>query len=316
MEWKLKNKIFAIDFDGTLVENNYPEIGKPKLNIINFCKERQRLGDTIILWTCRTGRYLEEALEFLCNRYTFIPDYINENAPYDKEIYPIEGRKINADYYIDDKAISVYNIDILEEKLNKMLNNNNNNNNNNENDFLNKVDKTIASNKINDKNVNLSDLGIDGSNIVTANIVAGSGLDSWGPYMGTCPHCGSNDIEADYSMVLTSMPPKYNCRCKDCKGTFFSGQTTYENESDNAKPSLPSNPSWVPYPPVNPGYGYGNRQGWICPRCGKVNSPDRQFCDCSNNSYYPNIVYCGTNNSSGNAPTTPYVTTTNTTNTK
>ena len=299
--------IFAVDFDGTLVENNYPEIGKPKLDVINFCKERQKLNNVIILWTCRTGKYLEDALTYLKNNFNFIPNYINENAPYDHSVYPIESRKIAADYYIDDKAINVSNLNILEKELNRTM----------KNDFLNKVDKTIVNNKINDEEVNLSALGIDGNNSINAKIVAG--IDNWHPYVGTCPHCGSANIEANYGLVLTSYPPQYNCKCKDCKGTFFSGQTTYENESDSAKPSLPNNPSWVPYDPIeqpsitpiNPGYGYGNRQGWICPRCGKVNSPDRDFCDCSNNNYYPNIFYCNTNNSSGNAPTTSYATTTN-----
>lgn len=31
---------FAVDFDGTLVENAYPKIGKPKENIIAFCKKK------------------------------------------------------------------------------------------------------------------------------------------------------------------------------------------------------------------------------------------------------------------------------------
>lgn len=178
-------------------------------------------------------------------------------------------------------------------------------------DFLNKVDKTIVNNKINNEEVNLSALGIDGNNSINAKIVAG--IDNWHPYVGTCPHCGSANIEANYGLVLTSYPPQYNCKCKDCGHVFFSGQSNNENE--NITPNFPKGPGWVPYNPdpnpVNPGYGYGNRQGWICPRCGKVNSPDRDFCDCSNNNYYPNIFYCNSNNSSGNAPTTSYATTTN-----
>ena len=85
-----------------------------------------------------------------------------------------------------------------------------------------------------------------------------------------------------------------------------------ENESDTAKPTFPQDPGWVPYNPQqpnttpinpNPGYGYGNRQGWICPRCGKVNSPDRDFCDCSGNGGWGSpIIWCNTNNTSGNNP--------------
>lgn len=105
---------FAVDFDGTMVTNKYPEIGYPKWNVINFCKKRQEMGDNIILWTCRTGEYLESAIKYLKDMCAFTPNYINENAPYDHMLYPIEGRKIGADYYIDDKALNVedlYRID-------------------------------------------------------------------------------------------------------------------------------------------------------------------------------------------------------------
>ena len=129
-------------------------------------------------------------------------------------------------------------------------------------------------------------------------------VDRWQPYLGACPHCGSANIEADYSMVLTSMPPQYNCRCKDCKGTFFTGQIKQENQTVNPAfplgPQTPFNPPYTPTQPENPNYdyGYGN-YGWICPKCGKVNAPHRDFCDCSGGGYYPNIVYCG---GSGNNP--------------
>lgn len=101
--------IFAVDFDGTLVENAYPNIGYPHKEVIEFFKDRQKKGDVIILWTCRTGKHLEDAVNFI-SLLGLTPDYVNENAPWDKDLYPIESRKIGADYYIDDKAISVYNI--------------------------------------------------------------------------------------------------------------------------------------------------------------------------------------------------------------
>ena len=114
----MNNKlVFAVDFDGTLVTNKYPEVGYPKWDVINFCKKRQELGDIIILWTCRTGKYLKDAVTYLKDICSFVPNYINENAPYDHSLYEDESRKIGADYYIDDRAISVYNIDNLEKEL-------------------------------------------------------------------------------------------------------------------------------------------------------------------------------------------------------
>ena len=49
----------------------------------------------------------------------------------------------------------------------------------------------------------------------------------------------------------------------------------------------------------------GGMYGWICPKCGKVNAPHRDFCDCSG-GLNQNIVYCnGTGNNPNPAPTVP-----------
>ena len=264
--------IFAVDFDGTLVTNAYPNIGEPKWDIINFCKKRQKLfKDTIILWTCRTGKYLEEALHFLITNCDFIADYVNENAPYDKSLYPSESRKIGADYYIDDKAVSVYDVDKLEKELDSKMGNE---------DFLNAVDKTVATNKSMTSKQLEEYLNTINSNVFQPVSI---GLDDWKPYRGKCPYCGSETIEANYGIVLTSMPPQYSCKCKNCSATFYSGQVTQENQTVTPYQPDPGLPSY-PNQPQKPQYDWGNiRQGWICPRCGKVNSPDRDFCDCSSN---------------------------------
>lgn len=49
---------YAVDFDGTLCENAYPEIGAPNLPLIDKLISRRRLGAKIILWTCREGEML------------------------------------------------------------------------------------------------------------------------------------------------------------------------------------------------------------------------------------------------------------------
>ena len=286
---------FAVDFDGTLVTNKYPEIGYPNYKLVEFCKRRQSLGDNIILWTCRTGKYLEDAITYLKDVCNLIPNYINENAPWDHTLYEAEGRKIGADYYIDDKAISVYDIDKFIDNFEELSMNNNT-----DNAFLNKVDKTIATN-----NSMTSKQLEEYLNNINSNVFqpVSTSLEDWKPYLGKCPHCGSANIEANYSIVLTSMPPQYNCRCKDCKGTFFSGQIKQESQTItpyNPDPGLPNYPDQ----PQKPQYDWGNiRQGWICPRCGKVNSPDRDFCDCSSGGGWGSpIIWCNTNNTSGNNP--------------
>lgn len=46
-------KAIAIDFDGCLCTNEYPNIGKPILHIIDEAKKQQAKGAGLILWTCR-----------------------------------------------------------------------------------------------------------------------------------------------------------------------------------------------------------------------------------------------------------------------
>lgn len=110
--WRSKKKTemshpttYAVDFDGTLCENAYPEIGAPNLPLINTLISRRRLGARVILWTCREGELLTRAVEF-CRCFGLEFDTVNDNTEELKKVYGTNPRKIGADYYIDDKAIS------------------------------------------------------------------------------------------------------------------------------------------------------------------------------------------------------------------
>jgi hypothetical protein len=93
----------AVDFDGTIVEHQYPEIGKEKLFAFQTLKELNKLGANLILWTFRTGKELEDAVE-LCRKNGVEFYAVNKNYP--EEIFDETiSRKINADIYIDDKNI-------------------------------------------------------------------------------------------------------------------------------------------------------------------------------------------------------------------
>jgi hypothetical protein len=93
----------AVDFDGTIVDHEYPEIGKEKLFAFQTLKELEKLGARLILWTFRTGKELEEAIEYC--RMNGIEFYaVNKNYP-EEIIDDTTSRKINADIYIDDKNI-------------------------------------------------------------------------------------------------------------------------------------------------------------------------------------------------------------------
>jgi len=93
----------AVDFDGTIVEHRYPDIGKTKLFAFETLKELQKQGHKLILWTYRAGKELDEAVNF-CRRNGIEFYAINKNYP--EEIFDEKiSRKIDADIYIDDKNL-------------------------------------------------------------------------------------------------------------------------------------------------------------------------------------------------------------------
>lgn len=104
----LINKIIAVDFDGTIRFSNYDdEEGEPNLELINYLIEQQDSGAVIILWTCRTGKKLKEAIEY-CKKYGLYFDRVNENDPSSIAKYKGDSRKIFAHEYIDDKACCIF----------------------------------------------------------------------------------------------------------------------------------------------------------------------------------------------------------------
>lgn len=99
-------KIIAVDFDGCLCENQWPGIGEPNTKLIDELIDRQGRGDKLILWTCRDGDSLDEAVAW-CNELGLYFDEINENLPEMNAMYGNDCRKIGADFYYDDKAVRV-----------------------------------------------------------------------------------------------------------------------------------------------------------------------------------------------------------------
>lgn len=101
--------IIAVDFDGTLCENRWPDIGAPNTKLIDKLISLQNNGHKAILWTMRTHKpygdnnrdLLEEAVAY-CARHGLIFDGINEPDPENAETFGDDSRKIYADIYIDD----------------------------------------------------------------------------------------------------------------------------------------------------------------------------------------------------------------------
>lgn len=97
------DKIIAVDFDGTLCKDSYPQIGEPNTELIYRLKQMQQEGCKLILWTCRCGERLEEAVRW-CGNFQIQFDAVNENVEETIQKYGTDSRKIHADIYIDDKS--------------------------------------------------------------------------------------------------------------------------------------------------------------------------------------------------------------------
>ena len=87
----------AVDYDGTLKNGEQMNLG-----LIGNLKARQRNGDIVILWTCRAGTRLNEAINELA-RVGFKPNLVNQNTPQTIMKLGYDPRKVLADIYIDDK---------------------------------------------------------------------------------------------------------------------------------------------------------------------------------------------------------------------
>ena len=114
-------QIIAVDFDGTLCIDSYPNIGFPNLPLIFLLKQMKAQDKKIILWTCRCGRYLAEAVNW-CENFGLEFDAVNDNVEEIIEKYGSNSRKIYADVYIDDKSCFPWDSSVYEWWMNGIKN--------------------------------------------------------------------------------------------------------------------------------------------------------------------------------------------------
>jgi hydroxymethylpyrimidine pyrophosphatase-like HAD family hydrolase len=95
------NKIIGIDFDGTIVTHEYPNIGKPVPHALETIREIQRWGNRIILYTMRSGDKLQEAIDY-CTENGIQLWAANENP--DQHTWT-SSPKVYCHVYIDDAAL-------------------------------------------------------------------------------------------------------------------------------------------------------------------------------------------------------------------
>lgn len=100
----MHTKIIAVDFDGTLCENKWPGIGGPRVDVIRHVLAEQKHGAKLILWTCRVGELLEDAVAW-CKKFGLEFDAVNENLPELVGQFGNDTRKVFATEYLDDRAV-------------------------------------------------------------------------------------------------------------------------------------------------------------------------------------------------------------------
>lgn len=119
--------VIAVDFDGTLCEYAFPEIGEQteyQKNLMDTLISMRNEGHKIILWTNRgdNEKYpvLTQAVEW-CKERGLEFDAVNSNLPDQKKLSGYSP-KIMADYYIDDKALEFTSEETRKNVLLKLLN--------------------------------------------------------------------------------------------------------------------------------------------------------------------------------------------------
>ncbi len=92
----------AVDFDGTIVEHRYPEIGRELPFATQTLRQLIKDRHQLILWTVREGRLLNEAVEWCRERgvefWAINKDFPEEDTTKNQ----VFSRKIKADVFIDD----------------------------------------------------------------------------------------------------------------------------------------------------------------------------------------------------------------------
>lgn len=96
--------IIAIDFDGTICRGIYPNIDGLQPDAKQYIQKLKDDGHYIIIYTCRCGDYLTQAINWLlANEIPF--DRVNDNEPQSIALYKNNSRKVYAHVYVDDKQV-------------------------------------------------------------------------------------------------------------------------------------------------------------------------------------------------------------------
>jgi hypothetical protein len=96
--------IIAVDFDGVIVEDKFPDVGEPDMGLVGLLNKAYNKGHSVILWTSRVDDKLEAAVE-TCKKIGLSLTAVNNGDPGNVSQYGTDPRKIYADIYLDDRAL-------------------------------------------------------------------------------------------------------------------------------------------------------------------------------------------------------------------
>ena len=94
----------AVDFDGTIVEHRYPDIGREIPFAIDTLKMLTKEGHRLILWSVREGDLLNEAVEW-CRERGLEFYAVNKDYPEEKPNDTNYSRKLKVGMFIDDRNV-------------------------------------------------------------------------------------------------------------------------------------------------------------------------------------------------------------------
>jgi hypothetical protein len=95
----------AVDFDGTIVEHKYPEIGREIPFATDTLRHLIQDRHQLILWSCREGQLLQDAIDWCHERGV---DFYAVNNDYPEETIENSNhfsRKLKVDMFIDDRNV-------------------------------------------------------------------------------------------------------------------------------------------------------------------------------------------------------------------
>lgn len=97
--------VIAVDFDGVINMEEYPKVQEePNWDAYNTLLDASSHGCEIILYTCREGQALLDAINY-CLRWNYPISRVNDNTPSNIKKYGGNSRKVFADIYIDERQV-------------------------------------------------------------------------------------------------------------------------------------------------------------------------------------------------------------------